>query len=114
MAYDEYLAERIRNVLKDKSISFEEKKMMGGVAYMVDDKMCVGIMKNELMVRIDPDVQDEALEKKGSRIMDFTGKSMKGFLLVSPEGIDMEEDLRYWIGLALAFNPKAKSSKSRK
>ncbi|MGC9342589.1 MAG: TfoX/Sxy family protein [Bacteroidales bacterium] len=54
MAYDEFLADRIRAALKDKQISFDEKKMMGGLCYMVDEKMCVGVIKDNLMARIDP------------------------------------------------------------
>lgn len=114
MAYDEYLADRIRLALKEKGVSFFEKRMMGGLTFMVDDKMCVGILKNELMVRIDPEVQEEALKREGGREMDFTGKPMKGFLLVRPEGIDMDSDLKDWLQLALDYNPKAKSSKSKK
>jgi TfoX/Sxy family transcriptional regulator of competence genes len=112
MAYDEYLADRIRSVLNEKRISFLDKKMMGGLTFMVEDKMCVGILKNELMARIDPEIYQEALAKKGCREMDFTGRPMKGFVLIAPEGIDMDEDLECWIQLALDYNPKAKSSKS--
>ena len=114
MAYDEYLAERIRNVFRQKSARFEEKKMMGGVCYLVNDKMCAGIIHNRLMARIDPENFKDALSKKGCREMDLTGKTMKGFIYVEPEGIDLESDLNYWIQLALDYNPKAKSSKSKK
>lgn len=114
MAYDEFLSDRIRMVLKEKGASFLEKKMMGGVAYMVDDKMCVGVVRDKLMARIDPDIQEQALKKKGCREMDFTGKPMKGFVFIAPEGTDMDADLAYWVQLALDFNPRAKSSKSKK
>ena len=114
MAYDEFLADRIRAVLKEKGITSEEKKMMGGLAFMVNDKMCVGIIKNGLMARIDPEIYQEALTKKGCREMDFTGRPMKGFVMVEPEGIDMDEDLSYWVQLALDYNPRARSSKSKK
>jgi len=114
MAYNEYFADRIRLVLKDKGISFFDKKMMGGLTFMVDDKMCVGILKDNLMARIDPEIYEDALTRKGCREMDFTGRPMKGFVLIEPEGIDMDEDLEYWIQLALDYNPKAKSSKSKK
>ena len=80
---------------------------------MVDNKMCVGIVKNELMARIDPDIYSEALIKKGCKEMNFTGRPMKGFVFVEPEGIDLENDLEYWIELCLDFNPKAKSSKKK-
>ena len=114
MAYDEFLADRIRSVLQSKKIAFEEKKMMGGLCYMVEDKMCVGVVKDNLMARIDPEVYDEALSKTGCKEMDFTGRPMKGFVFVEPLGIDVEEDLDYWVQLCLDFNPKAKSSKKKK
>lgn len=111
MAYDQHLAERISGVLKEKHVRFEAKNMMGGLCYMVNDKMAVGIIKDSLMIRIDPDLYDQSLKKRGVRHMDFTGKVLKGFLLVDPIGIDMQKDLEYWIQLCLDFNPKAKSSK---
>ncbi|TNF48565.1 MAG: TfoX family protein [Bacteroidetes bacterium] len=113
MAYDEYLAERIKVILKEKHVVFEEKKMMGGLCYMVDDKMCLGIVKNNLMARIDPEIYQEALQKKGCKEMDFTGRAMKGYVFVEPEGVDMEDDLNEWVQLCLDFNPKAKSSKKK-
>ena len=111
MAYDQYLAERVEAVLKEKRVPFEAKKMMGGLCVMIKDKMAVGVVKDSLMVRIDPELYDNALKKKGCRRMDFTGKVMKGFLLVDPIGVDLQQDLEYWIQLCLDFNPKAKSSK---
>ena len=101
MAYYEILADRIRSVLREKNIFYHEKMMMGGLNFMVDEKMCVGIVKENLMLRIDPDIQGIALQKDGCKQMDFTGKPMKGFVVVEPFGIDMDEDLAYWIGLAL-------------
>ena len=114
MAYNEYLAERVKNSLKGLNSSFEEKKMFGGVCFLVDEKMCVGIINNDLMVRIDPVNQNEFLKDKACRMMDFTKRPMKGYLYVSPEGIDMDEDLDKWVQRCLDFNPKAKSSKKRK
>jgi len=113
MPYNEYLAERISRVLKEKSVHFESKKMMGGLAFMVDDKMCLGVIKEELMARVGPDAEEEALKMKGSRPMDFTGRPMKGYLFVSAEGIDLEKDLEKWVQLCLDFNPLAKSSKKK-
>ncbi len=114
MAYNEFLGERIGIALKRKGVSFEEKKMMGGLAMMVDEKMCVGVIKNNLMARIDPDIYETALSRDACKPMDFTGKRMKGYVFVEPEGIDQEEDLEYWLELALEFNPRAKSSKKKK
>jgi TfoX/Sxy family transcriptional regulator of competence genes len=113
MAYDEYLADRIRIVLKSENTNFVEKRMMGGLTFMVDDKMCVGIINNSLMVRIDPEIYELLLAKKGCKEMNFTGRPMKGFVLVEPQGFDSDKDLQYWIGLALEFNPRAKSSKKK-
>lgn len=111
MAYDEFLADRIKAALKNLQVTYVEKKMMGGICYMVNDKMCIGVVKNNLMARIDPEVYDQALTKPGCREMDFTGRPMKGFVFVEPEGVDMDEDLDYWVELCLDFNPRAKSSK---
>ena len=113
MAYDEYLADRIRHKFKELDIPFEDKKMMGGLCFLVDDKMCVGIVKGKMMARIDPDKTEEAFQKQGCSYMDFTRRTMKGFIFVEPEGIDRDEDLEYFIQLALEFNPKAKSSKKK-
>lgn len=112
MAYDEYLADRIRKGLNDLWIPFIEKKMMGGITFMVDNKMCLGIVKEDLMVRIDPDFHPEAITLPGCRTMDFTNRPMKGFVFVSPDGVDLEEDLDFWIDKALEYNPKANSSKN--
>ena len=113
MAYDVDLADRVGTVLHDEHCSFVEKKMMGGLCFMVNGKMCVGIVKDSLMVRIDPQLHEASLQKLGCREMDFTGRPMKGFVFVSPEGIDNEDDLRYWVRLALDFNPQAKSSRKK-
>jgi TfoX/Sxy family transcriptional regulator of competence genes len=110
MAYNEILADRVRESLVSQP-NVEEKKMMGGLTFMVNDKMCVGIMKDDLMVRLDPVMMETALEKPGCRQMDFTGRPMKGFVLVDNTGIRNKKDLDYWINLALDFNKKAKSSK---
>ena len=113
MPYNEFLADRVHQILEDKGVGFYEKKMFGGLVFMVDDKMCVGIVKDDLMTRIDPELTDEALKIKGCRLMDFTGTSMKGFMMIDLEGTDMDEDLVYWVQLALDFNPKAKASKKK-
>lgn len=111
MAYDQHLAERISGVLRANRVRFDARQMMGGLCYMINDKMATGIIKDSLMIRIDPALYEQSLKKKACRPMDFTGKVMKGFLLVDPAGIDMQEDLEYWLQLCLDFNPKAKSSK---
>ena len=113
MAYDEKLANRVREFLQTKK-RVEEKKMMGGLTFMVNEKMCVGILNDDLMARIDPEVYEKVLERKGCREMNFTGRPMKGFVFIDPDGTKSKKDLEYWINLALGFNKKAKSSKKKK
>lgn len=114
MAYDTYLEERMTQVLLDKKVAFEAKKMMGGLCYMIDNKMCFGIVKNQMMARIHPDEYPKALQQEGCHEMNFTGRAMKGFVFVDPTAIDHHEDLERWIQLCLDFNPIAKSSKKKK
>jgi TfoX/Sxy family transcriptional regulator of competence genes len=113
MAYNEILAERVAQALGETR-EVVAKKMMGGLTFMVDAKMCVGIVGDELMVRIDPEEQDRALKKKGCRVMDFTGKPMKGFVFVASAGTKSGKDLDAWIEMALDFNKRAKASKKTK
>lgn len=114
MAYDEYLQERIDRILSEKNIPHEAKKMMGGLCYMVDDKMCFGIVKNDFMARVGIEQYATLIEKEDARPMDFTKRPMNGYLYVAPEGVDREEDLEFWIQKCLDFNPQAKSSKKKK
>lgn len=114
MAYSELLADRIRHYLDEKKIGYEAKKMMGGLCFMVNDKMCMGVLQDNLMGRIGKDAYENALEKEGCRKMDFTGREMKGYVFVDPLGIDMDQDLEYWLELCLSFNPLAKSSRKKK
>jgi TfoX/Sxy family transcriptional regulator of competence genes len=110
--YSEKLANRIRERFENFE-SIQEKEMMGGLTFMYNDKMCVGIIKVELMCRIDPEKQEMALQKRGARIMDFTNRPMKGYILVDESGMRSQKDFDFWIDLALEFNPKAKSSKKK-
>ncbi|NNF36455.1 MAG: TfoX/Sxy family protein [Saprospiraceae bacterium] len=114
MAYSELLADRIRHYLGEKKIDYVGKKMMGGLCFMVDDKMCMGVVQDNLMGRIGKEAYEDALTREGCRKMDFTGREMKGYVFVDPIGIDMDQDLAYWLDLCLAFNPLAKSSKKKK
>lgn len=113
MAYNEKLADRIREYLMDQS-NVAEKRMMGGLTFMVNNKMCAGIVNDDLMLRIAPEEYEQALEKNGCRTMDFTGKPMKGFVFVSEEGYRNQRDLDGWLSLALSFNERAKPSKKKK
>ena len=113
MAYSELLAERIRNLLSRKKIVCTEKKMFGGICFLLNDKMLAGIVDEKLMARIDPGVYTDALEKPGCHEMDFSGKPMKGFVYVYPKGIITDNLLLEWLELCLDYNPKAKSSKKK-
>jgi TfoX/Sxy family transcriptional regulator of competence genes len=113
MAYNEKLNNRIREALQDLP-KVEEKYMFGGSCYMFNGKMCIGVVEDEMMCRIGPDVYEEALEKPGCREMIFTGKPMKGYVYVSEEGIKTKKQFDYWIGLCIAFNKYAKASKKKK
>lgn len=113
MAYSEKLANRIRERLADLPI-ISEKEMMGGLTFIVDGKMCVGIIKDEMMCRIDPDYHETAIEKTGCRTMDFTKRPMKGYVMIEDSGMKSKKDFDFWINLSLDFNKKAKASKKRK
>ena len=119
MAYDEFLADRARRILKQKGVYFEEKKMMGGLCFMVDQKMCFGMHIDKktasslFMARVGSDEYENALSKKHCREMNFTGRSMKGYVFVGAEGIDSDKDLESWIQMCLDYNPLAKSSKKK-
>lgn len=113
MAFNEKLNNRIREALVDVP-KVEEKYMFGGCCYMVNGKMCVGVVKDEMMCRIDHDIYEKALERKGCREMVFTGRPMKGYVFVAEEGMRSKKDFEYWINLCLDFNKKAKSSKKVK
>jgi TfoX/Sxy family transcriptional regulator of competence genes len=117
MPYSEFLADRVRSRLLAGTVS--EKKMMGGLIFMVNDKMCIGVdtdrksADDRLMLRVGKSAYEALLDRPGCREMDFTGKPMKGFLFVYPEGFDSDADLDFWVEKALAFNREAEPSKKR-
>jgi TfoX/Sxy family transcriptional regulator of competence genes len=113
MAYDEKLADRVREIIAETHAITEEKRMFGGLCFMVDDKMCVGVESERMMVRLDPSLFDEAVEKEGCVPMDFTGKVMKGFVFVDADFLKTKKQLEYWIQLALEYNPLAKASRKK-
>ena len=91
----------------------EEKKMFGGVCFMVNDKMCMGLAKDKLMVRFDPERYEEVMERDDAEPMDFTGKAMKGYAFVDPGNLKTRRQLGFWVGLALAYNAAAPLSKKK-
>jgi TfoX/Sxy family transcriptional regulator of competence genes len=113
MAYSEKLANRIRERFSELK-NIVEKEMMGGLTFMYNGKMCVGIIKDELMCRIDPALHEEAVEKTGCRTMDFTKRPMRGYVMIDESGMKSKKDFDYWINLSLDFNKKAKASKKKK
>jgi TfoX/Sxy family transcriptional regulator of competence genes len=102
MAYDEGLAERIRGVLAEHH-GVSEKKMFGGMAFMVRGHMCVGIVKDDLMVRVGPDAHEKLVGQPHARPMDFTGRPLKGFLYVASEGLETDAELERWVGHGLDY-----------
>lgn len=113
MAYNTKLADRIREAIADIP-HVEEKFMFGGVCFMLNGKMCIGVVQDEMMCRINPEVYEKALHKDGCREMVFTGKPMKGYVYVSEEGMKTKKEFDYWINLCVAFNSLAKASKKKR
>jgi len=95
MAFDEALAARVRILLSKKKHT--EKKMFGGICFLIDGKMVCGVEKTNLMVRVGPQRYDEALARPGARPMDFTGRAMRGFLFVDREAVREPHALRQWV-----------------
>lgn len=109
MAYDAGLAERVREVLEEK-IGFNEKKMFGGVCYLLHGNMACGILEDHLIVRVGPKNYEDSLKCPNTRQFDITGKPMKGWVMVSYEGYESDEHLFEWvergINFALSLPPK--------
>jgi TfoX/Sxy family transcriptional regulator of competence genes len=110
MAYNEKLADRVREALADTS-EVEEMKMFRGVTFMVNGKMCVSVSGDELMLRLEPELTEQLIEENDTRPMIHGGRHMKGFIYISEERLRSQKDFDHWIKLALNYNPKAKSSK---
>ena len=114
MAYNRHLADKITNIIASSTSNFYEKEMMGGITWMVDEKMCISIFKEELMVRINLDETDELLQRIGARQMIHGNKPAKGYLTIAPLGFDSDDDLGFWVEKCLEHNPKVKASKKKK
>lgn len=110
MAYDQYLEERISQIMYKKKVPYVTKKMMGGLIFMVDDKMCCGIHIDKksgdslLMARIGEEAYHKVIDKEVCLPMNFTKRPMKGYIYITPLGFDNDTDLENWIQLALDFN----------
>lgn len=113
MTYNEQLADRVREMIATTENNIVEKRMFGGLCFMVNDKMLAGIESERMMLRIGPDAYEEALEKDGCTPMDFTGKVMKGYVFVDADALATNKQLAWWIGTALEFNKVAKAAKKK-
>jgi TfoX/Sxy family transcriptional regulator of competence genes len=102
MAYDEGLAERLREIYEAAG-GAAEKKMFGGLAFMVNGHMSCGVVNDTLMARVGPETYRQALGLPHAREMDFTGKPLRGFVYVAPEGIESDQALESWVAMSLRF-----------
>ncbi|MCB9784345.1 MAG: TfoX/Sxy family protein [Candidatus Omnitrophica bacterium] len=102
MPYDEKLAERIREILKDRE-GFEEKKMFGGLSFLLHGNMCCGVLKEQLIVRVGPDRYEEALAQDHATEMDFTGTPLRGFVYVYRDGFETDSGLEKWVRYGIDF-----------
>ncbi len=119
MAYDEFFADRIRNFLRHLPLIFVEKRMMGGICFMVDDKMlCASHTdkdtgQNLLMARIGPEFHEQALTLPGVTPMAFTGRPMKGYVYVTDIVLDTDDKLCFWLEKCLTYHPMAKKGRKK-
>ena len=104
VAYDEEVADRLREAFATADVTHDEREMFGGLAIMVRGHMTVGVIGGELMVRVGKDAHEDALAQPHARPMDFTGRPMGGYVYVAPEGFEDDEDLAAWVQRALAYN----------
>lgn len=114
MSFSEKMADRVREMIAAEATNVEEKKMFSGLCFMVNDKMCVAVRENSIMVRIDPVMFEEIAGKEGVGPMIHNGREMKGYFFVDEEVLKTKKQLAYWVNLALEFNKFAKSSKKKK
>jgi TfoX/Sxy family transcriptional regulator of competence genes len=110
MAANEQLLKKLREAFKDVS-NVEEKKMFSGVAFMVNNKLCVTVGKDKIMCRINPDLHDELIQNPGCTTVVMKGKEYKGYIWISESALTSKKEISHWVKLALDFNPKSKASK---
>jgi TfoX/Sxy family transcriptional regulator of competence genes len=102
MAFDEALAGRVREVLSGTE-ALAEKKMFGGIAFLLNGNMCCGINGDDLILRLDPAETEDALGRPHVRMFDMTGRPMKGWLMIAPDGVATDDELRSWVDRGVAF-----------
>jgi TfoX/Sxy family transcriptional regulator of competence genes len=113
MAYDEALAERVRDILVELG-SHEERKMFGGICFMRHGRMCCGVLKDDLIVKLGPEAGREALTQPYVRPLDFTGRPMRGLVYVGPHATAGEASLRGWLIQAAEFGDTAPAKPARR
>ena len=112
MAYDRGLAQRVREVLADRP-GISERAMFGGLAFLVDGKMFVGIRNSSLLARVGPERHQDALAMPSVRVMDFTGRPMRGYVYIDPPAISGDQDLRAWVLWCVQFVAKLPQKKTK-
>lgn len=112
MPPDDALLNRVRAAL-DRGVDIEEKRMFGGITFMVRNRMCVSVGRDRIMCRIDPAIHDSALERKGCRTVVMKGREYRGYVYVDADAVEAQRDLDYWINLSLAYNSNAKLPKRK-
>jgi TfoX/Sxy family transcriptional regulator of competence genes len=113
MALNDVLTDRVRAVLT-RIGRVEEKKMFGGIAFMVDGKLCITVGHKRMMCRIDPELHETAMQRKGARTVKMRAREYKGYVYVDEDALRSKREIEYWLRLSLDFNKKAKSSRQRK
>ena len=103
MAYDEGLVQRIREILEDR-LGYEEKKMFGGIGFMLFGNMACGVYKDAMIVRVGPDKYEETLNEPGAREFNITGRPMRGWIFVDKKYCESEENLLYWMNRGIEFS----------
>src|SRR5689334_17126654 len=114
MAYNDKLATRVREIIALTHKRVEEKKMFGGLCFMVNDKMCIGINEDKIMLRVDPDEYDRLMQREDAEPMDFTGRVMHGYIFVNERFLKTKPQLNAWVQRALSFNKKAPATAKQK
>lgn len=111
MAFDSKLADRVRKFLSGfPELTVQEKQMFGGLAFMVNGKMCINVSGDELMCRFNPQLHESILQKTGCEKMIMKGKELKGYCYVKHNGFNADKDFDFWMELCLSYNEKARSS----
>jgi len=113
MPFDEKIANQVREMIADRTDNVEEKVMFGGLCFMVNDKVCIGVKKDTLLVRVDPEVYEQEIGKDGRQPMVHQGKPVKSYLFVDYDSMHNQESLQHWVKLALNYNPHAPLSQAK-